>query len=107
MKPKDFQKLLERDGSCLHCGETERLSPNHRINRGMGGSKKLDHPANFVLLCSEMNSLIESNWFHADLAKHYGWKLQRHQNPLEVPIFNSKTWQWELLDDNWGKITFL
>lgn len=73
----------------------------------MGGSKLLNQPSNFVLLCSEMNTLIESNSIHQELAKKYGWKLERWQDPLSTPIFNSKTWQWEKLDDNWGKITVL
>lgn len=99
MKPKEFAKLVERDGGCLHCGETERISPNHRINRGMGGSKLLDKPSNLVVLCSEMNHLIESSGLHRDLALHYGWKLERWQVPEESPVFDSRAWAWFLLDN--------
>jgi hypothetical protein len=105
MKLKEFQKLVDRDQSCLHCGETERISPNHRINRGMGGSKLLDKPSNLVLLCSEVNGLIESNSLHRDLALHYGWKLERWQVPEESPVFNTRTWKWELLDNYYNKVT--
>lgn len=104
MTPKQFQKLVDRDVSCLHCGETERISPNHRANRGMGGSKLLDRPANLIVLCSEMNSMIESNWFHALLAKQYGWKLERWQVPEDEPVFDSRLWQWFKLDNEFNRI---
>lgn len=104
MNQKQFQKLLDRDQACLHCGETERVSPNHRANRGMGGSKLLDRPSNLMILCSEMNSLIESNHFMADLAKHYGWKLERWQVPEETPIFDTRLWEWFLLDNDYNRV---
>lgn len=104
MNAKQFARLVERDVCCLHCGETERISPNHRVNRGMGGSKLLDRPANLMVLCSEMNSMIESNWFYAELAKHYGWKLERWQVPEETPIFDSRLWKWFLLDNEYNRV---
>jgi hypothetical protein len=104
MTPKQFQKLLDRDVCCLHCGETEAISPNHRVNRGMGGSKILDRPANLIVLCSEMNSLIESNWFHRELAIQYGWKLERWQSPEDCPVFDSRLWQWFKLDNDYNRV---
>lgn len=104
MNAKQFARLVDRDTSCLHCGETERISPNHRANRGMGGSKLLDRPANLMVLCSEMNSLIESNDFMSTLAKHYGWKLERWQVPEETPIFDTRLWKWFLLDNEYNRV---
>lgn len=105
MKPKDFKRLLVRDGGrCPHCGEMEALAPNHRINRGMGGSKVLDFPANYVLLCSIMNGQIEADHRWAALAESYGWKLKSWQNPLTEPVFDTLTGEWRLLDNNWGFI---
>lgn len=56
---KLFEQIKERDGHfCLlalsNClGEGGVL--DHRANRGMGGSKILNHPALLVLACSQCN----------------------------------------------------
>ena len=42
MNKKRFQKYLDRDGGCVHCGDVETAVPHHRLNRGMGGSKERD-----------------------------------------------------------------
>lgn len=103
MNAKQFQRLLARDGGyCLHCGATEALSPNHRANRGMGGSKVRDVPSNLVVLCSLFNGLIESNAQASLVAKEYGWKLNTWQNPLEIPVFDTQKREWHLLDDEYG-----
>lgn len=105
MTPKDFKKLQARDGYCLHCGEVEAVSPNHRANRGMGGSKVLDRPANIVLLCSSMNFMIETNANAARAAKENGWKLERWQIPEEVPVVDRVTGESWLLLNDWSKVT--
>lgn len=64
----------------------------------------MDRPANLIVLCSEMNSMIESNWFHALLAKQYGWKLERWQVPEDEPVFDSRLWQWFKLDNEFNRI---
>lgn len=107
MTSKQFQRLLARDAYCLHCGETERLAPNHRVNRGMGGSKLLDRPANIVLLCSRFNGLIESDSEAARIARLHGWKLERWQVPEEVPVTDLMTGRKWLLGADWSKITVL
>jgi len=62
LNPKAFAKFLNRDKACVHCGTTDStLIPQHRINRGMGGSKLLNKPSNIVVLCSAFNGLIEAN----------------------------------------------
>lgn len=103
MTPKQFAKFLERDGGCLHCGESEAVSPNHRANRGMGGSKVRDVPSNVIVLCSEMNHLIEHSAHHAAAARSKGWKLWTWQDPLTTPVFDTQKNQWFMLDDNFDR----
>lgn len=104
MKPKDFAKLVARDQRCLHCGETEAVAPNHRINRGMGGSKTRNHASNYVLICSALNGLIESDSKSAEMAKKYGWKLNSWDNPAQIPVYDSLANTWFLLDDEFRRI---
>lgn len=103
MTPKEFQKYLERDGGCYHCGSTEALSPNHRANRGMGGSKKRDVPSNVFILCSEMNNAIEQNAHLAAAARSKGWKLWNWQDPANTPIFDTQKNQWFILGDDFTR----
>ena len=105
MTPKQFQKYLDRDGGyCLHCGNTRTLVPNHRINRGMGGSKKRDVPSNIIVICAELNGLIESVHYFAEQAHSFGWKLSSWENPLEVPVWDSMTGLWYRLDDSFNRV---
>lgn len=103
MTPKEFARLVDRDRYCLHCGETEAISPNHRANRGMGGSKLRDRPSNLVVLCSAFNGAIESDKFSRDLAIANGWKLLSWNNPLIVPVKDRITGESFLLDDEYGR----
>ena len=103
MNAKQFAKLVDRDSHCLHCGEVEAISPNHRINRQMGGSKKRDGTANLVILCSQFNGLIESNAQAAAMAKRYGWKLESWQDPLEIPVTDLCSGVAYLLDNDYGR----
>jgi hypothetical protein len=102
MNRKEFQKYLDRDKACPCCGSTgDELIPQHRQNRGMGGSKLRNHPANIIAFCSTGNGLMESNSTFAGLARDYGWKLTAGQDPRKVPV---RLWDgWHLLDDNFGK----
>lgn len=104
MKPKDFARLVARDRYCLHCGATEALAPNHRANRGMGGSKAYDVPSNLVVLCSLFNGLIESDNRAQALAKKFGWKVSKWDNWREIPVFDRISGEWRLLDDDYGTI---
>lgn len=103
MNKKEFDKLLSRDSYCLHCGEREAVAPNHRANRGMGGSKERHAPANLMVLCSRFNGEIESNSHAASIAKKYGWKLASWQQPESEPIFDAISGVWYLLDNNFGR----
>ena len=104
MTAKEFARLVARDHYCLHCGETEAIAPNHRINRGMGGSKRRNHSANYALICSTLNGLIESDNRWADVAKEYGWKLESWQDPHTEPVFDLVMGVWYLLDDDFGRM---
>lgn len=103
MNEKEFQKFLNRDGGCVHCGAVTGVVPHHRLNRGMGGSKERDVPSNIVALCSMMNGLIESDADWADQARRAGWKLRNGDSPRAVPIFYAFDNAWYLLDDGFRK----
>ena len=102
MTYKQFSKLLERDGGrCYHCGATgDNLVPQHRLNRGMGGSKERERLSNIITLCSIVNGLLESDADVARLGREKGWKLSVYEDPLKVPVY--ETWSgksWLLKDD--------
>jgi hypothetical protein len=102
MNKKEFQKYLDRDMACPHCGTTgPELIPQHRANRGMGGSKERNRPSNIIVFCSLGNGLMESSPGFAALSRGYGWKLFSHEDPEKSP---ARLWDgWHLLDDNFGK----
>lgn len=101
MNPKAFQKFLDRDrGACVHCGTTDAtLIPQHRINRGMGGSKERNKASNIVVLCSAFNGLIEADASAAALAMKHGIKLQSWQVPESTPVWYAAESAWFLLDN--------
>lgn len=102
MSQKQWAKFLDRDLECLHCGTTDgTLVPQHRSNRGMGGSHKKDKPSNIIVLCSWFNCQIEMDAEAAKLARGMGWKLEHWQDAAAIPVWQNGKW-W-LLDDNFGK----
>jgi len=103
MKPKDFDKFLNRDFGCIHCGAVDAVSPHHRLNRGMGGSKLRNNPANIIVICSSLNSELESDAELAQLARRLGWKLSPGQDPLEVAVWFPKYKSWYRLDDDFNR----
>lgn len=104
MNRAQFQRFIDRDGHCPHCGTTDdTLVPQHRANRGHGGHKAGDVPSNIIVLCASMNGLIESDPFHAMKARDYGWKLRRHEYPPDTPFYDATTGEWFLLDNNYGR----
>jgi len=101
MNGRQFALYLARDLRCV-CGCSGRedtLVPQHRISRGMGGSRLLDTPANILVLCSLVNGLIESDAKWATAARGYGWKLSRWEDPETTPFYDRGTGTWNLLDN--------
>jgi hypothetical protein len=66
----------------------------------MGGSKARDVPSNIVVLCSWMNSAIESNAKLADVARDYGWKLRSFEDPATTPVYYQRSGAWFMLSDD-------
>lgn len=104
MNSKEFRKYLQRDGEkCLHCGTTEGLVPQHRRNRGMGGSKARDVPSNVIVLCSAYNGKIEADVAAATRAVAYGWKVVGMDAPELVAVYDVTAQGWFLLDNYYGR----
>lgn len=103
MDGKRFRKYLDRDGGCIHCGETEAVAPHHRRNRGMGGSKLLDAPSNIVVICSVINGLLESDTYWARKGRDWGWKLTAGQDPATTPVWVPVEGAWFTFDDNYKR----
>jgi len=104
---KQFRKYLARDSHCLHCGlQDDTLVPQHRVNRGAGGSKakRLSNASNIITLCAHYNWLIESSSEAAVTAQAYGWKLRTWQNPLEVTVYDYVSGNWYLLLDDFTRV---
>lgn len=107
MTPKQFQRYLDRDGGCLHCGlNDETLVPQHRKGKGLGGSKLLDNSSNIIVFCSYYNGLIESNAIEAEKAIYYGWKVSRWQSPEEIPVFSVISGKWWILTNDYKRIKY-
>jgi len=77
------------------------VSPHHRLNRGMGGSKARDVPSNIIVICSELNSRMESDSATAQEAKAVGWKLSSGADPASVAV-QHYSGSWRLLDDKFS-----
>lgn len=96
--------VYARDGDrCLHCGLTEGLTLQHRINKGHGGRRSLDNPANLITLCGLSNTLLEADSRRAKAGRAHGWKLSDWEDPLAVPVLDALTGQWWLLNDNFER----
>ena len=101
---KEFAKFLARDGHCYHCGVSDdTLVPQHRRNRGMGGSQSRSNASNVVVVCSHSNGMFEASEAASKTAQRYGWKLRAGQDSLTTPVFDAYEGVWYYLDDNFGK----
>jgi len=87
----------------VHCGEEEAVAPHHRINRGMGGSKARNHPANILVLCSVVNGLIESDASWAAAARAWGWKARQFEDAGKVPVWYPLEGVWFILNDDYER----
>jgi hypothetical protein len=90
------QLVMERDGfQCVRCGNVVSGEPGvdfsiqHRIPRGMGGSRdpRLNLPSNLILMCGSgttgCHGAVESKRLDA---REHGFALWRSQDPTEVPV---------------------
>ena len=101
---KEFAKFLARDKHCYHCGiDDDTLVPQHRRNRGMGGSRMLSNASNIVVVCSHSNGMFEASEAASKAAQRYGWKLRAGQDTLTTPVFDAYDGIWYYLDDEFGK----
>lgn len=98
-----MKKLRERDQNrCVLSGaETDRLVPQHRRNRGMGGDPSANVLPNTVLMDSILNGEIESDDRLARIAKAYGIKVPIWVKDVSaVPVFYAAERAWFLLEGN-------
>lgn len=96
-------KVFDRDGwACVACGVQSELTLQHRINRGMGGSKLFDGYECLIVLCAGCNTRLEQDADYAELGRRRGWKLPRNRRvyPAHEPVFyHGDPRQW-LLDED-------
>jgi 5-methylcytosine-specific restriction protein A len=94
--PETRQAVMERDGfQCVRCGNVVSGEPGrdfslqHRIPRGMGGSRdpRLNLPSNLILLdgsgTTGCHGEVES---HRADAETDGYLVPRTLHPTEVPV---------------------
>lgn len=99
MDQKIRQSIFERDAfRCVACGSTA-LTIQHRISRGMGGSKRLDDPSNLLTLCQRCNVRLETDAEFARAGRAAGWKLHRNRSvdPALEPCWFPLLGGWFLL----------
>ena len=93
------------DNRCAWTGETsDRLIPQHRANRGAGGSKLANRLSNGVLLDSLINGQIEADATLQAEAVRRGVKVSRYADPLLTPVLHA-VHGWVFLDDDGGFTT--
>jgi hypothetical protein len=108
MKPAEFAKYLARDIYCPHCGrQDDTLVIQHRISRGMGGSKRRNQPSNLLVMCSEINGLLESSALWASTGRRFGWKLESWEDSEFAPVYDYVSKTWSMLDNNMGRAVLL
>lgn len=102
------QQVYERDHlRCRRCGKLGE-SIQHRIPRGMGGSKdpKINALSNLVMVCGDgtrgCHGWIES---HRTAAYRTGWLVHRTEDPEDVPV--ESVWGYEFRLLNSGEVVSL
>lgn len=94
--------LKKRDPYCIHCGDDSDLVIHHRKNRGMGGSKLLDHYQNLLMVCATYNSDMESQPLVADDSRRWGHKLESWAEFSE-PVLDRCNGLWYQLEQDGTK----
>lgn len=106
MKPATRAKIFERDSQrCVACSSSQDLTIQHRVSRGMGGSKLYDRPAFLITMCWKCNTMLESDSARAEEGRANGWKISRNTNPptdpTEIPVKIAS--RWYLLDNEFNR----
>ena len=102
------ERVFERDGyMCVDCGTPYGLSVQHRVGRGMGGSKSSDNMSNLLTMCVTHNRLLEADADYAELGREYGWKVHRNRvvAPADVPVYYRPLQAWVYLGDDGSRLT--
>lgn len=100
--------VFERDGyMCVDCGTPYGLTVQHRVSKGIGGSKHLDHMANLLTMCNVHNCLLEADAAYAEKGRELGWKVHRNRvvEPAGVPVFYRPLRAWVYLGDDGSRLT--
>ena len=101
------KRMQERDGhKCVACGTPFDLTPQHRANRGMGGSKRVHGLSNLVTMCKRHNEQLESDPEFAELGRRMGWKVKRNSGPpaSEIAVWSRPELGWFLLADDGSRL---
>lgn len=123
--PEVRELVMERDGyRCVKCGLPVSGEPGrdyslqHRVPRGMGGSRdpRLNLPSNLILLhgsgVTGCHGNVESN---RTAALAYGYLVPRHADPADVPVLVTTRpgngvelpeIEWRLFDDQGGWVEY-
>lgn len=70
----------------------------------MGGSKERDKPANIIVLCSNLNNLLESDPVTAQYGRENGWKLRPGQDPETTMVWLPMQGFWAYLTNDYDVI---
>lgn len=98
--------VLKRDrGLCVRCGEPTRpgnYSLQHRVARGMGGSRHAARSCALILLCGSATTGCHG-WVEANpaTARQLGYRVPTGTDPATWPVRRSDGRTWLLTDDGW------
>ena len=101
------ERVFERDGyMCVDCGTPYGLSVQHRVSKGIGGSKTLDRMSNLLTMCVTHNCLLESDAEYAERGREYGWKVHRNRTvkPEDVPVYYRPLRVWFYLASDGSRL---
>lgn len=105
--PEVVRSIRERDGGCVVCGTHWSPTTQHRVARGMGGSRgpEINAPSNLITLCGS-GTTGHHGWVehHPTFAREAGWSVPRHLDPRTVPVLYPNGWY--LLNDDCELIPF-
>jgi hypothetical protein len=97
ISPKIREAIYARDGHrCVACLTSNNLTLQHRVSKGMGGSKLFDTPALLITMCLSCNVELESSSSKAERGRENGWKISRNAyppiDPTTIPVKIGKRW---------------